>query len=376
MNTFMGMETAGVEDLARRYVAAAGELDLLQQRLANVGAEVTWVGEDRVGFDQVLSGTVLGLLKTGAQHLATHGGQLSVHVAEQELASAAMDPTLEHSASGLDFIAALGTFAPPRHTVPGPGNRSGPPGGVGMGAQNYLTGGVTSDGLEPRQVSEEERRLELLRDGTGDYSLTETDVEYILENYQVSEEELVEWSVKEPRRTLAELAGLRSETVEIPASEAELLDGLGPSGMLEFNANKDLAESESMDRFPSGDTVDNHQDAFRHAYINALTANDLGDSWATDYWTAHERIPGNLPAVEAMDLYNNQVGRRIAGENPGATDAELADLVEEAIHNGEMVVINSDGELVPSNSIGMDETGHPVPGESAEGRNPAEQTYG
>ncbi|MCZ4325904.1 hypothetical protein O4H28_06220 [Brachybacterium paraconglomeratum] len=77
-----------------------------------------------------------------------------------------------------------------------------------------------------------------------------------------------------------------------------------------------------------------------------------------------------------MDLYNNQVGRRIAGANPGATDAELADLVEEAIHNGEMVVINSDGELVPSNSIGMDETGHPAPGESAEGRDPAERTYG
>lgn len=376
MNTFLGMESEEVEDLARRYVAAAGELDRLHQRLANVGAEVTWIGEDWDGFDQVLTGTVLGLVKTGAQQLATQGGQLSVHLAEQELASAAMGPALEDSASGLDLIAAMGTFSPLRPIVPGPRNSPGLPGGVGMNTQNYLTGGVTSDGLEPRQVSGEERRLELLRDGTGDYSLTETDVEYILESYQVSEEELVEWSVKEPWRTLAELAGLQIETVEIPASEAEVLDGLGPSGMLEFNANKDLAESASMERFPSGNTVDNHQDAFRHAYINALTANDLGDSWATDYWTAHERIPGNLPAIEAMDLYNNQVGRRIAGENPGATDAELADLVEEAIHNGEMVVINSDGELVPSNSIGMDETGHPAPGESAEGRDPAERTYG
>lgn len=95
MNTFLGMESAEVEDLARRYVAAAGELDRLHQRLANVGAEVTWIGEDRDGFDQVLTGTVLGLVKTGAQQLATQGGQLSVHLAEQELASAAMGPALE-----------------------------------------------------------------------------------------------------------------------------------------------------------------------------------------------------------------------------------------------------------------------------------------
>lgn len=58
-----------------------------------------------------------------------------------------------------------------------------------------------------------------------------------------------------------------------------------------------------------------------------------------------------------MDLYNNEVGRRIALENPDASEGDLADLVEQAIADGEMVVIDGEGNLVPSNSIPPEEAG-------------------
>ncbi|MGP9536472.1 DUF6973 domain-containing protein [Brachybacterium sp. AOP43-C2-M15] len=106
---------------------------------------------------------------------------------------------------------------------------------------------------------------------------------------------------------------------------------------------------------------DDHADAFRHAYLNALQSRSFGDDWATGYWTAHERIPNNDPAREAMDLHDNEVGRRIAAENPGVSDAELGDLVEQAVADGEMVVIDQDGGLVPSNSITPEQAGHPDP---------------
>lgn len=46
-----------------------------------------------------------------------------------------------------------------------------------------------------------------------------------------------------------------------------------------------------------------------------------------------------------MDLYNNEVGRKIAAANPNATDKELADLVEKALKDGKLLVIDSAGNL-------------------------------
>lgn len=46
-----------------------------------------------------------------------------------------------------------------------------------------------------------------------------------------------------------------------------------------------------------------------------------------------------------MDLHNNEVGRRIAAENPDASREELRNLVEQAVRDGEMVVVGTDGRL-------------------------------
>ena len=52
---------------------------------------------------------------------------------------------------------------------------------------------------------------------------------------------------------------------------------------------------------------------------------------------------------EAMDLHNNEVGRRIAMEHPDASPEELKKHIDEAVRCGEMVCIDEDGNLQPSN---------------------------
>lgn len=98
---------------------------------------------------------------------------------------------------------------------------------------------------------------------------------------------------------------------------------------------------------------DGLQDAFRHAYWNALNARDIGADNATPFATIHETgmtNPANDPsspeydpvAIE-MDLFNNDIGRKIGAFNPDATDEELAALVMQALANGELKVITNIG---------------------------------
>lgn len=204
------------------------------------------------------------------------------------------------------------------------------------------------------------------------YTLSQADAERIYQEYQVEDDELADWELSGRKRWLAETAGVDiPDPMRVTATEAELLDDLGPFEMKNVNDAKNAAYDEVAARYGDENGKDphpgefefndDHADAFRHAYINALNSRDLGEDWTTDFWTAHERIPNNNPAREAMNLYNNEVGRRIARDNPLASDQELADLVEQAVADGEMVVINQDGELTPSNAIAPDQAGHPDP---------------
>lgn len=86
---------------------------------------------------------------------------------------------------------------------------------------------------------------------------------------------------------------------------------------------------------------------------------------------AHEGVAGNTAAREAMDLYNNSVGRRLATENPDADAAELADLVEQAVRAGEVLVIGPDGALAWSDTVPEGGTGEAGTGPiGPEGGNP------
>ncbi|MGH4016921.1 MAG: DUF6973 domain-containing protein [Pseudonocardiaceae bacterium] len=57
-----------------------------------------------------------------------------------------------------------------------------------------------------------------------------------------------------------------------------------------------------------------------------------------------------------MDLHNNEVGRRIALENPDAGEEELRELVGQAVRDGEMVVVGTDERLDHSDQVDLGDT--------------------
>lgn len=189
--------------------------------------------------------------------------------------------------------------------------------------------------------------------------------EEILEQYQVSDAKTTEWpSDWDPLRLVVDQR-------TVTEKEAELLNGLGPLEMDAFKDIHDDAFEEADARFESADRNDDQNDAFRHAYWNALMVKEYGAEWAEDYATAHEQLPGNPGPREAMDLYNNEVGRNIAVANPDASAEELANLIEAAVKNGDTVVVGQDLLPHPSDQVPAEKTGDagdapPAPGQDPE----------
>ncbi|WP_439681813.1 DUF6973 domain-containing protein [Embleya sp. MST-111070] len=144
------------------------------------------------------------------------------------------------------------------------------------------------------------------------------------------------------------LVGFFTGQQQVTRTEADLLDRLGWLAQKDFADIRAEAFSEAEKRFTSDDKNDDHQDAFRHTYWNALLTQRFGVDWAAKYTTAHEGLTGNPGHREAMDLYNNDLGRRIAQEHPNASPAELADHIDRAIREGRAVVVDRNHELVYS----------------------------
>jgi hypothetical protein len=184
----------------------------------------------------------------------------------------------------------------------------------------------------------------------------------ILKNYQVADEDAaIKVSDWLPRWALACLPKSVRD-MELRKSEALLLAELGPLDAVDAFRIKDHAEKMCALRFPPPDgiTGDNHTDAFRHAYWNAMMTQRFGEEWTRKFTTAHERKPGYPAAQEAMDLHNNEIGRRIALDNPSASPDELALIVENAVKNGDTVVVRPDGAgLEWSNNIPLDDENIP-----------------
>lgn len=146
---------------------------------------------------------------------------------------------------------------------------------------------------------------------------------------------------------------------EVTEAEAQMLDDLlrrqGPGAVMELMDLRQDALHVAETRYDQGLT-DGHGDAFRHAYWNAVMTQRFGEEWVSEFATAHERRPTSHPVPVAMDLHNNEVGRQIAQENPDASPEELADIVQQAVKDGDMVVIDendrlwSSGELDPNDA--------------------------
>lgn len=188
--------------------------------------------------------------------------------------------------------------------------------------------------------------------------------------YQVQDDEMIRWSPK--------IGGLEADFLgeaKVTRTEGEMLDRLtaarGLFGLNKLRSISSAAFDEATSRFadnpvPEGvpeserrdwQFNDGHRDAFRHTYWNALMAKQYGNDWAEAFATAHEGLPGNDANREAMDLYNNEVGRRIAKENPAATSEQLAALIERAVTDGSVVVIDRNGDLAWSDQVRIGQHG-------------------
>ncbi len=150
---------------------------------------------------------------------------------------------------------------------------------------------------------------------------------------------------------------------ELTASEAKLLrelqDRYGALGLKKFQEIHDEAFAVADARYTSPDRNDDQNDAFRHAYWNARLTQEFGEDWTKRFASAHETLPGNPAAREAMDLYNNEVGRSVATANPGVSAEELANKVQDAVRQGRTVVIGGDGQLDYSDQVRPEDTGQP-----------------
>lgn len=147
----------------------------------------------------------------------------------------------------------------------------------------------------------------------------------------------------------------------ITEAEATLLDSLGAGELQLMEDLRKEAFAEAEARYPDQGAEDGHQDAFRHAYWNALLVAYFGEDFARAFTTAHEGLPGNFAAREAMDLYNNEVGRSIGVDLASFStppDFRLADAVDQALQDGRLVVIDLDGESLRwSNQVAPGQTG-------------------
>ncbi|MFP2929114.1 DUF6973 domain-containing protein [Pyxidicoccus sp. 3LG] len=192
------------------------------------------------------------------------------------------------------------------------------------------------------------------------------DLNQIERDYQVQDDEMVKWKPK----ALGLIPVPFMDEYNVTKTEAKLLDGLsvdrGLLGLNAFNDIKDQAFDVSERLYPNPSSVpggipadkqqewmnnDGHRDAFRHAYWNALMTREFGEEWTKQFATAHEGLPGNYADREAMDLYNNQVGREIALANPNASPEELATLVQQAVTDGRMVVLDDKSNLQWSDRV-------------------------
>lgn len=148
---------------------------------------------------------------------------------------------------------------------------------------------------------------------------------------------------------------LETDDGDVNAAEAAVFAWwLATGGQGKVESMRDLkreADPAGREAYPD-QGLDQQEDAFRHAYWNALMTHEHSAADAKMLSNAHEMHKDGTPLAdkqESMDLYNNEVGRRIAEEHSDANREELKDLLKEAVEDGEMVCIDESGNLRPSN---------------------------
>lgn len=145
-------------------------------------------------------------------------------------------------------------------------------------------------------------------------------------------------TTKIPAKWIADMLGIDQREVTI--TEKKLLEELGITGQIRFFQIQQEARMAAETFSGQVGLKDGVGDAFRHAYWNALMVREFGKDWAKNFADAHETFPGNSKEEAFMDLWNNDVGRRIAEQNPDLSKQEIANKVADAVRNGDTVLID------------------------------------
>ena len=119
-----------------------------------------------------------------------------------------------------------------------------------------------------------------------------------------------------------------------------------------LSRSKDTVLTQDLDQVSNG----GQSDAFRHALWMARVTRARSGKVARSLGKAHEKgnykdfLKGRFEdggladsTASAMDLYNNEVGIRLAEENPEANDRELEQIILKAIQEGQMMIIDKKG---------------------------------
>lgn len=341
---FWGAITEEVEGHARSMSNAADRLDSLGESLASPASDASiWTGPDADSFRYSALGEVIPRIGELAAMIRDLGTALSNEADEQNSASS------DGSATGGDSLRGPAPFDP-RSTL------DGLPGPLKDWLERMEKSELPSK-PPPRTASE--RLVDELTDREKRAAderkvLTEEDMAGIEENYKVArpdETEMKPWPAP-PAPPLRE---------QTSPEERRALDQIAvtdPTAIKRLKEIQNEAANQAEDHFgPVNEPAKDHQeDAFRHAYMNALATQHLGEERTERLYTAHEQIPAEGDPREdprmAMDLHNNEVGRRIANQYPDATKEEMAKHIADAVRKGEMVILDPEtGELKPSNQV-------------------------
>ena len=135
-------------------------------------------------------------------------------------------------------------------------------------------------------------------------------------------------------------AGMKKTEKSVASKELYKMYKLKKSG------NKEKAENFAYNTGLPG-LEDGPADAFGHSLFNALNTQTVGESFTKELGDAHEEDrPTQKKSAKKMDLHNNEVGREVGKDNPDASVMELATALLDKMEDGELVSIDSKGNVV------------------------------
>ena len=112
-----------------------------------------------------------------------------------------------------------------------------------------------------------------------------------------------------------------------------------------INISRMSADDATYRYFGQKGNGDDDANAFKHAYWNASATLKIGKKMTKLFADAHEfgwyaENINNITAMK-MDLYNNQVGREMAGQYSGKSSYSLDRIVMDAVYRGQLIKISN-----------------------------------